>query len=500
MLKTDFTGDERKLANGRKRRKAWPADCLWPEPVWDGRDGGMPWSADDADIMALDEDAQELLEIREYMDSLVEEGRLNEDYSLNEDYPLDEDFFSDKDDISNNDKDDGEDDPEEEEDRQFKPEKGIDFWEEGFDVESWEYAFEDHMNLIKIPVSSQDPVTAIRDVIGYEFINENLMRQAFTRRAFGLEYGVGNSEELEFLGDTVLNMVVTRELFRQFSDVFTIEPQAPFRSRYTEGEMTKIRSRFVNKEHLAARAAELGLDKYILYGTGETKNDSSAEDMMEALLGAVAVDCGCDWNVLESVADRLVCIQITAPDEFLKTSFYDLFNAWHQRHFGRLPEYEVYGDERTGKWHPFYCTIRFSVPENDKGVWTSQRIDVDEETRGKAREYAARRAYYFVMDQGLWINLADAGIVPSLENSINQLQELYQKKYLEDKAEYVFEELPQDRWRCDCTCGGVNGYGDAGSKTGAKKKASYMVLVRMLMAAGICKKEWEEEMYRTVWS
>ena len=335
---------------------------------------------------------------------------------------------------------------------------------------------------------------------GYEFINENLLRQAFTRRAFGLEYGVGDSEQLEFLGDSILNTVVTREMVRQFSEVFTIEPQAPFRSRYTEGEMTKIRSRLVSKEHLASRAAELGLDKYILYGTGETKNDSAAEDMMEALLGAVAVDCGWDWHVLESVADRLVCIQITAPDEFLKTSFYDLFNAWHQRHFGRMPEYEVYGGESTGKRHLFYCTIRFSVPENDKGVRTWQRIDVNEETRGKAREYAARRAYYFVMDQGLWINLADAGIVPSLENSINQLQELYQKKYLEDKAEYVFEELPQDRWRCDCTCGGVNGYGEAGSKTGAKKKASYMVLVRMLSAAGICKKEWKDEMYRTVLS
>ena len=490
MFKTDFNADEGRLAKGRKRRKAWPADCLWPEPVWDGTHGGMQWSAEDADILTLDDEAQELLEIRDYMDSLVEEGRLNEDYSLNED------FISDEDNISNNDEDDDNDDSEMEEDGQFEPEKGIDYWEEGFDLESWEYDFEDHMNLIKIPASSHDPVPVIRDVIGYEFINENLLRQAFTRRAFGLEYGIGDSEELEFLGDSILNTVVTREMFRQFSVVSTIKPQAPFRSRYTEGEMTKIRSRFVSKEHLAARAAELDLDKYILYGTGETKSDSAAEDMMEALLGAVAVDCGWDWHVLEAVADRLVCIQITAPDEYLKTSFYDLFNAWHQRHFGLMPEYEVYGGERTGKWHPFYCSIRFSVPENDKGVRTSQRIDVDEETRGKAREYAAKKAYYFVMDQGLWINLADAGIVPSLENSINQLQELHQKKYLEDRAEYTFEELPGDRWRCDCTCGGVNGYGRAGSKTGAKKKAAYMVLVCMLSAAGICKKEWKEEMYR----
>ena len=152
MFKTDFTADEGRLAKGRKRRKAWPADCLWPEPVWDGRDGGMRWSADDADIMTLDEDAQDLLEIREYMDSLVEEGRLNEDYSLNED------FISDYNDISDNDEDDEEGDSDEEEDGQFEPEIGIDYWEEGFDLESWEYDFEDHMNLIKIPTSSHDPV------------------------------------------------------------------------------------------------------------------------------------------------------------------------------------------------------------------------------------------------------------------------------------------------------------------------------------------------------
>lgn len=70
--------------------------------------------------------------------------------------------------------------------------------------------------------------------------NENLMRQAFTRRAFGTVYGVGNSEELEFLGDSVLNMIVTREMVRQFSDVVTIAPKAPFQSRYSEGEMTGI--------------------------------------------------------------------------------------------------------------------------------------------------------------------------------------------------------------------------------------------------------------------
>ena len=55
---------------------------------------------------------------------------------------------------------------------------------------------------------------------------------------------------------------------------------------------------------------------------------------------------------------------------------------------------------------------------------------------GHLRENAARRAYEFIVRNGLWKNLSEAGIVPDLDNSINQLQELYQKKYLEEKPEY----------------------------------------------------------------
>ena len=79
----------------------------------------------------------------------------------------------------------------------------------------------------------------------------------------------------------------------------------------------------------------------------------------------------------------------------------------------------------------YLCTLHFQIPENDKGIWTSQRVDVQEMTRSKARERAAFEAYGFVMNHGLWMNLKDAEPVPDLENSINQLQELYQKKYVE---------------------------------------------------------------------
>ena len=73
--------------------------------------------------------------------------------------------------------------------------------------------------------------------------------------------------------------------------------------------------------------------------------------------------------------------------------------------------------------------------------------------------------------------------------TLNQLQELYQKKYFDKAPEYTFEPWDGDEWNCECVCGGVNGFGRGVDKTKAKKKAAYMVLVRLLKAAGICEEE-----------
>ena len=432
--------------NDRKTGKPWPKDCIWPEPLHDGY--GIPWEADLVDEDALDEHGQELMEIRDYYDSLIEEGSLSEDYSLSEE--LDE----------------------------FEPETGEEYWDEGFLVELWEEDLTEHMNLLKLDPAG--PAFGIERIIGYYFVNENLLRQAFTRRAFTIEYGLsGCNEELEFLGDSVLNTVVTREIIKHLADVDLEVTDAPFVTRYNEGDFSKIRSGLVSKEYLAACAVKLGLDQYIMYGTSEEATESSREDMMEALIGAVAIDSGWDWGAIETVIDRMLSIQLGDPDRYFKKTYYELFNSWHQRHFGRIPEYEVHA----AAGGQFDCTMRFLIPENEKDIWRDQRVDVTEETRSRARERAAEIAYWFVLHNGLWIDLKDACMVPDLENSINQLQELFQKKYVAERAEYVFVEQAAGGWECTCTCGGVCGYGNGTSKTKAKKAAAYMVLVRMVESA-----------------
>ena len=466
----------------KKNRKPWPKDCVWPDPA---RNGFFRWEAEDAESMPFDEDVEDLLEIKEYMDEQVECGRLNEDYSLNPDYA---DWYESDNEAELED----DDDP-------WAPEKGEDFWSDnGFDIDYWNDELTEHLCLLKLPVPS--PVSDIQQIIGYEFINENLLRQAFTRRAFGIEHKTGNSEVLELIGDAVLNTVVTREIARHLTDVDATTPASPFTSSCREGELTRIRQHYVCKEYLAERAAALGLDQYILYGSNEIASDNALEDVMEALIGAVAADSNWDWHTLEGVVDKLLCIQISESQDILHPSYYDIFNAWHQKKFGKMPDYEIGRGRPCGKnsnEYDYECTLRFLVPNIDKGTWTSQRVDVQRESRSKARELAAEMAYHYVVSNGLWMSLKDAGVEPDLENSINQLQELYQKKYV-DQPEYVFEEWDQDKWNCFCICGGVSGWGKANGKTKAKKKAAYMVLVRLMKSAGICEDEWEKTMWETM--
>lgn len=198
------------------KKKAWPKNCPWPEPLaysYD-YDEEMVWSG-------YDDETAELLEIKEYFDSLVEAGRLNEDYTLNEDYvsPFREE----------------EDDEEADDVEDFTPKKGEEYWDDGFNIEAWREDLSEHINLIKFaPMDPQkDPVIAMRSAFSYQFINENLLRQAFTRRSFQIEHNLsGCSEELEFLGDTILSTVVTREIIRQFSENDAESYEAPFESKF----------------------------------------------------------------------------------------------------------------------------------------------------------------------------------------------------------------------------------------------------------------------------
>jgi ribonuclease-3 len=143
-------------------------------------------------------------------------------------------------------------------------------------------------------------VTPLEERIEYKFRNSLLLAEALTHPSLGHEaqrYHF-DYQRLEFLGDAVLQLVITEYLFSHF--------QAE-----AEGQLTKLRSRLVSRDALRAHAAALDLGRYILMGRGEEasggrERTSTLADAFEALIGALYLDGGLD------VAKNFILIQTRA--------------------------------------------------------------------------------------------------------------------------------------------------------------------------------------------
>jgi ribonuclease III len=131
-------------------------------------------------------------------------------------------------------------------------------------------------------------MSPIEERIGYKFRNSLLLAEALTHPSLGHEtqrYHFDN-QRLEFLGDAVLQLVISEHLFRRFGGE-------------AEGQLTKLRSRLVSSETLKMHAAALDLGRYLLMGRGEETSGgrdrtSTLADAFEALIGAIYLDGGLD--------------------------------------------------------------------------------------------------------------------------------------------------------------------------------------------------------------
>ena len=132
-------------------------------------------------------------------------------------------------------------------------------------------------------------LTELENKLGIEFNNQQLARQAFTHSSYAHERkqdSLSCNERLEFLGDAVLELTISEELYLRY-------PGLP------EGELTKFRATLVCEGSLAKKAREVDLGKYLYMGKGEEisggrERESTLADTFEAVLGAVFLDLGID--------------------------------------------------------------------------------------------------------------------------------------------------------------------------------------------------------------
>jgi ribonuclease-3 len=188
----------------------------------------------------------------------------------------------------------------------------------------------------------------LQQKINYQFKDAALLKLALTHRSMGKN----NNERLEFLGDSILGVVISRELYKRFDHV-------------DEGKLSRLRSHLVRGQTLAQLAGELELSEVLILGSGELKSggfrrESIQTDAVEAIFGAVFLDS--DFETINRVILDLYrdLLDDINPNDSLKDPKTQL-QEYLQKRGNALPKYELV--KTVGKDHNAVFTVNCSLQD-----------------------------------------------------------------------------------------------------------------------------------------
>lgn len=197
----------------------------------------------------------------------------------------------------------------------------------------------------------------IESKLGYHFKNPQLLAIAFTHRSFVNESPVPmqNNERLEFLGDSILGLIISEYLYRCLPDV-------------PEGELSAIRAKLVEASSCMSYIQKLSLEKYLVLGKGERMNDGRGRetilsDLFEALLGAIFLDGGFEaakkffFDKFKAHVDSILQAPLKNPKALLQD--------FCQKKFQTTPQYQVLSE--TGPDHSKIFKVVVMVQEIELG-------------------------------------------------------------------------------------------------------------------------------------
>ena len=286
----------------------------------------------------------------------------------------------------------------------------------------------------------------------YEFDEPKLLRQAFTRKSYSEEHNDSyHNEVLEFYGDKALEFIVMKKLAEYYGE---LTQNGKYSSTKNEGMLTEIKKKLICKSMLASRIDQLGFAEYILMGKSDKSQniqnqESVKEDLFEAIIGAVAIDCEWDAEILEDVIDNMIDISFYLENGFDSDENYvDLIQTWCQKKYDWLPDYGFIETDEG-----FECTLCLSDDYDEfDGFGYSKR---------EARMSAAEKAYKYLEEANELLLPIDEVGQPDFSKAINQLQELYQKGYIGEpyyKFDETYDENGNPIWHCECHVEGSEDY------------------------------------------
>lgn len=219
-------------------------------------------------------------------------------------------------------------------------------------------------------------IRLLQRVLDYRFQDRDLLLEALTHPSYAAEnHGITrHNQRLEFLGDAVIQILVTTRLYREFKD-------AP------EGKLTKLRAVMTRRPFLAGLARRLELGDYMRLGNGEAAaggadRDSNLCDAFESLLGAMYLDSG----GLSAPASLLGTFLNDAPDaeeSLVMDNPKGQLQELTQQHFQERPQYRI--EEESGPDHAKTFVVAALLGDREIGRGTARR-------RQQAEQMAAREA------------------------------------------------------------------------------------------------------------
>ncbi len=205
------------------------------------------------------------------------------------------------------------------------------------------------------------------------FKDKDILRQAFTHRSYINENPgekISHNERLEFLGDAVLELIVTDFLYKKYT-------------QYTEGELTALRSALVNAVIISEVALDIGMNDYLLLSKGEAKDNGKARayilaNTYEALVGAMYLDQGYD------TVDKFINKTLLPKTE-------EIVNKKLWRDAKSLVQEKA---QEFVSMTPAYKVLHESGPDHDKhftvGIYFG--ADLIAEGKGKSKQEAEQKA------------------------------------------------------------------------------------------------------------
>jgi len=214
---------------------------------------------------------------------------------------------------------------------------------------------------------TSDELTVLEDTLGYHFKDSGLLRQALQHSSYvneQRELELEDNERLEFLGDAVLDLVITVTLMDHF-------PQT------AEGDLSRMRATIVNESQLAEVAQGLNLGQHLLLGKGEAlshgqEKSSILADSLEAVFAAVYLDGG--HQAASKVIERLFSGIVSQMGERLgEEDFKSPLQELVQVRFKTIPDYRVIAE--SGPDHDKSFEVRLSIGEGltTEGVGKSKK-------------------------------------------------------------------------------------------------------------------------------